>query len=281
MSNLVTGSAPIAGIGSFGHSWFKREPALARLTLVTIAFIPVLLLLLGMDDRQTNDINVWRKPLKFHIATALYIGTLVWFAGYINRSLMTKWWYRSGVYALVGCVFIELLWLWFAASLAEPAHYNRTHPILAPAYPIIGVIAVILTSGTLLYAALIAFNKQSVLSAITRYSIVAGLVISFFSTVFIAGELASMDSHWIGGTTSDADGLWLFGWSRDGGDLRVAHFFSLHAMQFIPLIALVPAPKVLTNRPYGYVLILSLAYTAVLVFTYLQAKMGMPFLGWL
>jgi sugar lactone lactonase YvrE len=39
-----------------------------------------------------------------------------------------------------------------------------------------------------------------------------------------------------------ANGIWLMKWSRDGGDLRVAHFFGTHAMQVLPLLtALLPA----------------------------------------
>ena len=109
----------------------------------------------------------------------------------------------------------------------------------------------------------------------------SSLAISFIFTVIMAGELASMDSHWIGGTASDKQGLWLLGWSRDGGDLRVAHFFALHAMQLIPLAALVSLPKRFADSPRLSAAVLSLFYCGFLFYVYFQAKSGVAFLGWL
>jgi hypothetical protein len=48
--------------------------------------------------------------------------------------------------------------------------------------------------------------------------------------------MSAQPGHWVGGVANDTNGVALFGWSRTGGDLRVAHFVGLHAMQGIPLV---------------------------------------------
>jgi hypothetical protein len=68
----------------------------------------------------------------------------------------------------------------------------------------------------------------------------------------------------------------LFGWNRSGGDLRVAHFFGLHAQQAIPLLGGVLLS--LERRPAWIVLIAgSLCYAALTVVVFVQALNGSPF----
>ena len=261
--------------------WYWREPLLARTTLLVLSIIPLLMVASILDQRTLNGINIWTKPLKFNVSIVLYLGTLTWFAGWINRSVMSRLSYRIYVFVLCGTLVFMLPWLYGAALIGEPAHYNREHPVLAPMYSIMGVVSVLFTTGAIVYAVLIAINRQSPLAVYFRYAVVLSLTISFIFTVIMAGELASMDSHWIGGTASDKQGMFLFGWSRDGGDLRVAHFFSLHAMQFIPLAALFGLPKRVANTPRLFAAMLSLLYCGLLFYVYFQAKSGRPFLGWL
>ena len=75
---------------------------------------------------------------------------------------------------------------------------------------------------------------------------------------------------------TDAGGLPLFYWSRQGGDLRVAHFFGLHAMQALPLFAL--AVRGLA-RARTTVVAFALLYSAMTVYVFVQAVLGRPFLG--
>ena len=57
-----------------------------------------------------------------------------------------------------------------------------------------------------------------------------------------AGTISVMGGPVIAGTLSDAASWPPFFWSRDGGDLRIAHFLGTHAMQALPAFALLAAP---------------------------------------
>ncbi|KJV10327.1 hypothetical protein VZ95_05735 [Elstera litoralis] len=63
---------------------------------------------------------------------------------------------------------------------------------------------------------------------------ILGGVLGGITGIWMGGQ----PGHWVGGIASDAGGLPIVGWARDGGDLRVAHFFGLHLMQALPLLAL-------------------------------------------
>jgi hypothetical protein len=107
---------------------------------------------------------------------------------------------------------------------------------------------------------------------------VLGLLLTFVLTLVFAGTLSENGSHFVGAGDSDAGGLWLMGWSREVGDLRVPHFFGTHAMHFVPLAGLV-AGRTLAPRPAvaataGFALL----YTGLCVATFAQALAGRPFL---
>jgi hypothetical protein len=108
--------------------------------------------------------------------------------------------------------------------------------------------------------------------------LVLGLVLTFGLTLVLAGTLSQNGSHFVGGSGSDAGGLWLMGWSRDGGDLRVAHFFGTHALHAVPLAGLL-AGRWLAPRPARAVTwAVATAWTALCIATFVQALGGKPFL---
>ena len=107
-----------------------------------------------------------------------------------------------------------------------------------------------------------------------------GAVVAFGATLVTAGYLASGTGHWVGGVPSDAGALRVMGWSRTGGDLRVAHFFALHAQQAFPLLGLALVQAGWSNRR-GAVWAAAVAYVALIAFTFWQALRGEAFLAWL
>ncbi len=50
--------------------------------------------------------------------------------------------------------------------------------------------------------------------------------------------LSAAGGHRVGATAASAAAIPFFGWSLTTGDLRLAHFLALHAMQVVPAFAL-------------------------------------------
>jgi hypothetical protein len=99
--------------------------------------------------------------------------------------------------------------------------------------------------------------------------------------VIVAGYMSGTGSHFVGGAHSDAGGLAPMGWARDGGDLRVAHFFATHAMHFIPVFGLVASRMLPTGHGRIAVFAFTGLFIALVGHAFIEALSGRPFLGML
>ncbi len=70
-------------------------------------------------------------------------------------------------------------------------------------------------------------------------------------------------------------------WARDGGNLRVAHFFGMHAMHAFPLFALLLPMNWGEKRKLGVLSGFIICYAGLSAGTFIQAINGQPFTaGW-
>ncbi|MBX2805892.1 MAG: hypothetical protein KTR19_07965 [Hyphomicrobiales bacterium] len=258
---------------------FRREPFFAGAGVLMIALIIPTLFAMALDSRTLLDVNVWEKPLKFQVALAVYLLTLAWYSKWVRQSLLRKTWYRIYSGLVVFCVAAEMVWLMGASANGVPSHFNFTSALTLIAYQIAGLFAVTLLTPTALYGIMIWRHDASGLAPAMRAAFGSGLILTFVLTIIFAGYLADGTSHFVGGNLSDAEGVPVMGWARDGGDLRVAHFFATHALHFIPLAGLLAVTALPERRARITVYAAALAFTAFVVFTFIQALMGQPFIG--
>ncbi len=271
-----------AGIPLLSELWL-RQPALTSFAIVLLLAMLPTLLAMQFDTRTLNGISVWVKPTKFLFSLAVYYATLAWLFGYLPQQAQRTRAGRFVIWGSIGVGLFEMLWLIAAAVTGVAAHFNREGLVWIVAYSVAGAGATTLLVAMLMQGQMIARDvaagaRQAITPAF-RAALVYGVWVAFVGTLITAFTLSAGTAHWVGGTQSDAPGLALLGWSRDGGDLRVAHFWALHAQQLLPAAFWLLAEKLRLVSGVFAVRVLAALYVGFIAFTFVQALLGLPFLG--
>jgi hypothetical protein len=260
---------------------FRRHPLFAGSALCLIVLMAPTLFAMAVDQRTFLDINVWIKPFKFQVALAVYLVTLAWFAGWLPASIAASRWHRIFSTIVVLAISAEMVWILGASVLGTASHFNDSSPLAVGLYALMGMLAVVLTSGSLVYGIAILRDRHGRLDPVFRLSVGIGLIATFVLTFAVAGYMSGTGSHFIGGAHSDAGGLAPMGWARDGGDLRVAHFFATHAMHFIPAFGFIASRVLPTARGRMAVVAFAGLFVALVGYTFVEALSGKAFLAML
>ena len=262
-------------------AWKSLHPAWYFTTLGLLALMVVCMAAPLFDERLLNGVSVWTKPFKFSLSLAAYFATLMLFAPFMPHGYFSTVRGRLLTWIPITCTVVEMVYIVVMASLGQHSHFNTATQFYANMYTLMGFGALCLVTILLWMAWSIGRNNR--LSDPMVLAIVAGLVLTFVLGGGFGAYLGNQGSHWVNAAATDADGILLFKWVRDGGDLRVAHFFGMHAMQAIPLFALglqkVAGGRLAKHMSIALVLAFACAYTAFSTITFLQALRGEPFMA--
>jgi hypothetical protein len=269
----------LATAGEFIREMRRRQPLLyGTAAVMTLMMAPTLAALL-IDTRTVNGVNVWLKPLKFELSLAVFFGTLAWFWECLPAELQQSRFLRGFALASVVAVAYEMVYMIAQSGRGVGSHFNTATPLEGMLFTLMGLAALVFTALPLVLGIAIARSLAPGVSPGWRLSVILGLVLTFILGATAGIAMSVNGGHWVGTAWSDAGGLPLFGWSRDGGDLRVAHFFGIHAMQIVPF-----AGWLITRRQpdaTAGVWLAALALVGVTVFTLAEALAGRPFLAFL
>lgn len=237
--------------------------------------------LLLWDTREVSGVSTWLKPIKFQLSTGVYLLSLALFMVWLPAQALRTRTARYVVWAAVLAGIFEVVYVTWQGSLGLASHFNLSSRFYANMYTLMGIGAVTLTSSSVVLGVMIARNRAYALPPALKLAIVLGLLLTFMLGTGFGGYMSAQPAgHWVGGALTDRGGLPLVQWSRSGGDLRVAHFFGIHAMHFIPAFALclsyLKASDALALRA---VWCFAIAFTALTVWTFTQAVNGLPFWG--
>ena len=279
MTTDVLIAQPRSLSASFAAVPFRRHPLFAGAALCLLALMAPTLFAMALDQRTFLDINVWIKPFKFQVALVVYLATLAWFAGWLPERVTGSRWHRIFSTVVVLATGAEMVWILGAAALGTASHFNNSSPPAIALYAIMGVLAIVLSSASLVYGVAILRDRSSRLDPAFRLSVGIGLIATFVLTVAVAGYMSSSGSHFVGGSHSDAGGLPPMGWARDGGDLRVAHFFATHAMHFIPAFGFIVSRALSASQGRAAVYAFAALFVGLVGYTFAEALAGNAFLA--
>ena len=271
-------SSTLAGI-----RWHRPLLGLAAAMLVLVVVCLVGLL---VDPRTLLGVNVWEKPLKFAISTAIYAVTWAWLIGQLERFRRVAWWAGT---VIAGLLAIELVIITGAAVAGITSHFNVSTPLAAVLWSVMA--ASISTLWVATFVVSVILFRNSLGDRARSLAIRAGALIALVGmglAFLMTGPTAQQLDDWQGiagahtvGVADGGPGLPLLGWSTVAGDLRIPHFVGMHALQLIPLALILielASRRVAVLRSvdvrYRLVAIISATYVAVLAVLTWQALRG-------
>ncbi|MEU2615592.1 hypothetical protein ABZ570_29060 [Micromonospora sp. NPDC007271] len=215
----------------------------AMAVLAAIAAVGIL-----ADSRVLTGVPIWLKPFKFAVSLALYGITLAWMLSLLpRRSRIAEW----AVTVVVAMSVVEMVVIVGQVLRGTTSHFNATTPLNAALFQLMGTAIMVLFAAHLVLG--IVVLRQPIADRVGRYAVGLGLGLTLLGMLAaVPMVLPSQDpgiegiagAHSVG-VPDGGPGLPLVGWSTTGGDLRIGHFVGLHALQALPILA------ILLNRFLG------------------------------
>lgn len=215
---------------------------------------------------EVAGVNAWYKPFKFFVSTAVFVWSMGWMLDEVKEYDQAIRLYSWG---MVGLFAFELVYIAWQASRGQMSHFNLSTPVYRSLYAGMAIASAGISISTALVS-LPLFTQSFTLSESYLWGMRLGIVL--FVLFSLQGfMMGSRLSHTVGAPDGGL-GLPVTNWSVRHGDLRIAHFMGMHALQVLPMAGWLLRNKWLT---LAVGLLYGLATAAVLI----QALQGKPLLG--
>jgi hypothetical protein len=156
---------------------------------------------------------------------------MAWFAAYLDRGRR-----RFVSLSLVLAMVIEMVLITLQAARGQASHFNQATTFDAVVFATMGVVIAYAAAVAVYVLVRLVREPPAALPRPVVTGIWLGMVVFLVANV----EGAVMVAH-LGHTVGAPDGgpgLPYLNWSTAAGDLRVAHFVGMHAIQALPLAGL-------------------------------------------
>jgi hypothetical protein len=220
-----------------------RLTGVAALMTAILAATGVALL---VDPREILGAPAWMKPAKFAASIAVYTLTLAWVFTYLPEWTKTR---RVVSWVTAVTLVLEIVVIDVQAWRGTTSHFNVGTLLDGVLFTIMGI-AIVVQTLTAVAVAVALWRQRFADPAIgwaLRFAMAITIVGAMSGGLMTQPTRAQLDSARAGhrmtiagahtvGAPDGGPGLPVTGWSREHGDLRVAHFLGLHALQLLPLL---------------------------------------------
>jgi hypothetical protein len=223
--------------------------------LLTATGLLMLVVLIGagvglvVDARTITGAPAWLKPAKFAASIAIYTLTLAWVFTHLDDWPRT----RRVVSAITAVTLVlEIIIIAFQAWRGTTSHFNVGTPFDLALWATMGWAIVVQTLTSVAIA--VALWRQRFSDPALGWALRLGMVITIvgastgglmtlptstqIAQAQSSGRMATAGAHTVG-APDGGPGLAGTRWSLEHGDIRVAHFVGLHALQAMLLVFLV------------------------------------------
>ena len=273
----------------FSTLWRASAPLTAA-AVVLLGLLAASLAGLLLDPRVITGAPAWLKPAKFAVSTAVYSLTLAWFFTFLPDWPRLR---RVAGAATAAVFLLEVALIDMQAWRGTTSHFNIGTPLDAVVFGIMGTAIAFQTIVGVAVAA--ALWRQRFADPAIGWAMRLGLTLSLvcasvgglmtrpteaqLDAARATGRIAVAGAHTVG-APDGGPGLTGTGWSREHGDLRVPHFIGLHAMQALPLFALILRRRRFGTRTATRLVISGgISYALLFVVLLWQALRGQPLIA--
>jgi hypothetical protein len=244
---------------------FRNEPLYYFGSICLVAAV-ICLLLIWLKPIQVLGTSAWYKPFKFFLSTTIFVWSMAWYAHHLGNSsavLLYSW-------GLIVLFTLEDVYIVVQAARGLTSHFNVSNSFYSGMWALMAFAAVTISVWTFIVSFPFFIRNFPELPLAYVWGIRFGLIVFFiFSLEGLA--MGARLAHTVG-TTDGSPGLPVVNWSKAHGDLRVAHFLGMHALQLLPLLGFFVLRNAFT------ISVVSVLYLLICVFTFAQALAGKPFL---
>lgn len=242
-----------------------RNETLFYFSAVLSVASAIFYVLTKFTSKQVAGINTWFKPFKFAISIAIYCSTMAWFC-YELADFNIKIFNWANIFLFS----FEIIYITIQAARARQSHFNQTTPFYRMMFGGMAIAAIAIAIYACYVGLIFSHTNFPNLPAYYVWAIRLSIfifIIFSFEGILMGGR----QTHTIG-TQVQITFLPVLKWNMKEGDLRVAHFVGMHALQIIPLLSF----YLLKNT--SAVFVLSGLYLLFAVFVLVQALRSKPFI---